>query len=164
MSESIIARFRWTRKEFIKAQQFHHRLKLRRGVLGFAQIVFGLIFVLLGTAFAFWLWEPSGSAPPYWAFLMFAAVFAFLILYDKINAWQWGRNFDKLPGANIDVEMHFSPDGIRTKSELGDGLVYWKAILKVVETSDSFMLSMSPKFFLWLPFSAFESQDGSAGS
>jgi hypothetical protein len=80
-------------------------------------------------------------------------------MFDRVNAWHWGRGFSKRLDANVQIEWQFSTEGIKAESELGKGIVYWKGFLRVVETSEGFLFYPQKNIFHWLPFSAFESPD-----
>ena len=80
-------------------------------------------------------------------------------MFDRVNAWSWGRRFGKRPDAEMEVEWEFSKKEIKTQSALGEATIQWKGFLKVVEASDGFLFYPLEKLFHWMPFSAFESPD-----
>ena len=158
MSEICKATFRFTREELIRAMLHRQRMKLRRGFLLLAKIFAVLVMLLFGMSLVVSILFPSGPSLSFWVLLPFP-VCIYCLMFDRANAWYWGRGFAKRPDANIQVEFQFSKDGMRSQTELVDATVHWKAFLRVVETSDGFLFYQHKNLFCWLPFSAFEFHD-----
>jgi hypothetical protein len=159
MAEICTAKYVWTRAEIRRGMHHHQRVKLRRPVLIFTRVFSLLLLILLATVLIAWLLLPSTSAPPFWAMGLLAVFCIYWLMFDRLNAWYWGRGFSKRRDANVQIEWQFSTEGIKAESELGKGIVYWKGFLRVVETSEGFLFYPLKNIFHWLPFSAFDSPD-----
>lgn len=159
MSEICKAKYHWTREEVRRGMLNHQRVKLRRPVLMFAKAFSVLLLLLLAAVVVAWLLLPSTSAPPFWALALLALFCIYWLMFDRVNAWYWGRSFAKRPDANVQIEWQFSIEGIKAETELGKGIIYWKTFLRVVETSEGFLFYPLKSIFHWLPFSAFDSPD-----
>ena len=159
MSVICKAKYRWTREEGISGMRHHQRVKLRRPVLMLTKVFSVLLLILLATVLVAWLLFPSTSAPPFWALALLALFCTYWLVFDRLNAWNWGRSFAKRPDANVQIEWEFSTEGVKSETELGKGIIYWKGFLRVVETTEGFLFYPLKNIFHWLPFSSFESSD-----
>jgi hypothetical protein len=156
MPNTCKAKYRWTREQLTIAMRHHQATKLRRGVVLMMKIFSIILLSLIGIVLLAWILLPSTSPPP-WS-LLFLVIFCFyLLMFDRVNAWSWGRRFEKRPDAEIEVEWEFSNKEIKTQSALGEATLQWKSFIKVVEANDRFLFYPLEKFFHWMPFSAFES-------
>ena len=136
----------------------HYRLKLRR-VLLLMKVFSAVLLAFIGVVLLAWLLLPSTSAPPFWALLLLIVFCIYLLMIDRINAWNSSRGYDKRPDANVEIEWQFSREEIKLQTELGEATAHWKSFLRVVEASDGFLFYPLQNLFHWLPFSAFESAD-----
>jgi len=158
MPETCKTKYRWTREQLTIAMQHHQATKLRRGVVLMMKIFSIVLLSFLGVALLAWILLPSTSSPP-WALLLLVIFSFYLLMFDRVNAWSWGRRFGKRPDAEMEVEWEFSKKEIRTHSALGEATLQWKSFIKVVEANDGFLFYPLENFFHWMPFSAFESPD-----
>ncbi|MFN2514395.1 MAG: YcxB family protein [Pyrinomonadaceae bacterium] len=138
--------------------QHHQATKLRRGVVLMMKIFSIVLLSFIGVVLLAWIQLPSKSAPP-WSLLLLIIFCFYLLMFDRVNAWAWGRRFGKRPDADMEIEWKFSKKGIKTQSDLGEATLQWKGFLKVVEASDGFLFYPLEKLFHWMPFSAFESPE-----
>ena len=158
MAETCRAKYRWTREQLTIAMRHHQATKLRRGVVLMMKIFSIILLSFIGVVLLAWILLPSTSAPP-WALLLLVIFCFYLLMFDRVNAWSWGRRFGKRPDADMEVEWEFSKREIKTQSALGEATIQWKGFLKVVEASDGFLFYPLEKLFHWMPFSAFESPE-----
>jgi len=161
MPETCKAKYRWTREQLTIAMQHHQATKLRRGVVLMMKIFSIILLSFIGVVLLAWILLPSPSSPssPPWALLLLVIFCVYLLMFDRVNAWSWGRRFGKRPDAEMEVEWEFSKKEIRTQSALGEATLQWRGFIKVVEANDGFLFYPLEKFFHWMPFSAFESPD-----
>jgi hypothetical protein len=158
MTETCKAKYRWTRGQLAIAMQHHQATKLRRGVVLMMKICSIILLSFIGVVLLAWILLPSTSSPP-WTLLLLIIFCFYLLMFDRVNAWSWGRRFEKRPDAEMEVEWEFSKEEIKTQSALGEATLQWKGFIKVVEANDGFLFYPLEKFFHWMPFSAFESPD-----
>lgn len=158
MPQTCKAKYRWTREELKIAMRQHQATRLRRGVVLLMKIFAIVLLSFIGLVLLAWILVPSTSAPP-WALLLLVIFCFYLLMFDRVNAWSWGRNFGKRPDADMEVEWEFSKKEIKTQSALGEATLQWRGFLKVVEASDGFLFYPIEKLFHWMPFAAFESPD-----
>lgn len=137
----------------------HQRLKLRPGVLLLIKVFSAVLLIFIGIVLLAWILFPSSSAPPFGALLLLVLFCIYWLVFDRLNAWYWGRGFARRPDANVQIEWQFSREEIKSETELGETTIRWKSLLRVVETNDGFLFYPLKNFFHWLPFSAFESPD-----
>lgn len=136
----------------------HQATKIRRGVVLTMKIVSIVLLCFVGVAFLSSLLLSPATEPP-WPLLILVAVCVYAFASDHVNAWLWGRRFEKRPDADIEIEWEFSKEEIRTGSALGATTLQWKGLAKAVEASDGFLLYPFERLFHWIPFSAFESPE-----
>jgi len=158
MPETCKAKYRWTREQLTIAMRHHQATKLRRGVALMMKIFSIILLSFIVVVLLAWILLPSTSAPP-WALLLLVIFCFYLLMFDRVNAWSWGRRFGKRPDAEMEVEWEFSKKEIKTQSALGEATLQWKGFVKVVEARDGFLFYPLEKLFHWMPFSAFESPD-----
>jgi len=158
MPETCKAKYRWTREQLTIAMRHHQATKLRRGVVLMMKIFSIVLLFLIGVVLLAWIMLPSTSAPP-WALLLLVIFCFYLLMFDRVNAWSWGRRFGKRPDADMEVEWEFSDKEIKTQTALGAATLQWKGFLRVVEASDGFLFYPLEQLFHWMPFSAFESAE-----
>jgi hypothetical protein len=158
MPETCKAKYRWTREQLTIGMRHHQATKLRRGVVLMMKIFSIVLLSFTGVVLLAWILVPSTSAPP-WALLLLVIFCFYLLMFDQVNTWSWGRRFANRPDADMEVEWEFSKKEIKTQSALGEATIQWKGFLKVVEASDGFLFYPLEKLFHWMPFSAFESPE-----
>lgn len=121
--------------------------------------IFSIVLLsFIGVLLLAWMLLPSTSSPP-WSLLLLVIFCFYLLMFDRVTAWAWGRRFGNRPDADMEVEWEFSKKEIKTQSALGEATLQWKSFLKVVEASDGFLFYPLEKLFHWMPFSAFESPE-----
>ena len=117
-----------------------------------------ILLCFVGVAFLSSLLLSPATKPP-WPLLILVAVCVYALASDRINAWLWGRRFEKRPDADIEIEWEFSKEEIKTASTLGAATFQWKGFAKAVEASDGFLFYPFERLFHWIPFSAFASPE-----
>lgn len=158
MSDICKASFRWTREELGRGRLHHLRTRLRRRFRLLLKVASGFLLALLSTILIADFLFPSGYPLTYWVLLAFPACI-WGLMFERVNAWYWGRGFAKRREANIQIDLQFSSVGMMAHSELAESTIKWKFFLRVVETSEGFLFYPHKNLFYWLPFSAFEKPD-----
>ena len=133
----------------------HHKFKLRR-VLLLMRVFSIVLLVFICAAILAWLFVPSTTAPPFWALLLLTGFSFYWLFIIQINTWNSSRGFNKRPDANSEIEWEFSVNEIKTRSELGAGIVAWKNFTKVIAAKDGFLFYPLKNLFYWIPFEAFD--------
>src|SRR6266566_3942492 len=107
MPETCKAKYRWTREQLTIAMRHHQATKLRRGVVLLMKIFSIILLSFIGIVLLAWILHPPRSTPP-GAFLLLIIFCFYLLMFDRVNAWSWGRRFGKRPDADMEVEWQFA--------------------------------------------------------
>lgn len=153
------AKYVWTPDELIQAMQQHHSVGFRKEFRILLKVTCALLlsFVLLVVIVS--LVYPYDQPAPYWSLILTSVICVYGLIYDRVNVWVWRRGFRKRPDADTLVEWVFKVDAIETKTPLGEASVRWKTFIKIVEVDDGFLFYSMEKFFHWIPFHSFDSED-----
>jgi hypothetical protein len=78
-----------------------------------------------------------------------------LVLWLRLlNSWSTRRRFRQSPSYNDDIVICLSETGMRTRSNLGETCINWKAFTKARQFPDGFLLFQGPSVFNWFPNAA----------
>ena len=157
MLEICTAKYHWTPEEWKKGALHHYGIRSR--LVLFGRVFSVLLLILLGLIVLDWIFRPSSTTPPIIAMTPLALFCIYLLIPNRFNAWYIGRGMAKRYGQSFELEFHFSEDEVKSRSDLGEATTKWRIFVKIVETSDGFLLYYFKNSFTWLPYSAFESQD-----
>ena len=145
----MIVNFQFTVDDYLNAFRAHYR----KGASAFTRwmlrlvLVVGVLFLLLSVLFVITGQRALNVVlPPF----LFGAV------------WTWAgmgntyllsarSQFAKNPVLREPRRIEFSDDGVKTDSGIASSKVSWKAILRYVESSDTFLLYTSPACFAIVP-------------
>jgi hypothetical protein len=146
MPETCKAKYRWTREQLTIAMRHHQATKLRRGVVLMMKIFSIVLLSFIGVVLLAWMLLPSTSTPP-WGVLLLVIFCIYLLMFDRVNGWSWGRRFAKRPDADMEVEWEFSKKEIKTQSDVGEATLQWKGFLKVLkQVTDFFSTRLKSSF------------------
>ena len=104
-------------------------------------------------------WATLDSTGFPWPVPLLGLFGAYLLMFERTNAWLFARRLLKRTDDGMEVELEFSRNGIKLETPLVETTVKWKGLVKVVDVNDGFLLYPLTNFFHWVPFSAFESAD-----
>jgi hypothetical protein len=149
MSSPIVASFRWSKDEFLRAQ---HRAighsRLARLVYWFTTAA-GAVILLIAVLS---LYQHSMSWPGFLFMVLFSALFFAMPLFSRRAALKlYAQKADR----DMEVIWNISEDGIRSKTPLALSENAWAFFQKAIRTREGFLLYPNPHQFHWLPMHAF---------
>ena len=148
----------WSEDQFLRSMQ-HHEGVTRALTLGpvVTALMSGVLLLLL--ALSWWILIGSGFEASAWRSALIAtAIAAYWLWAVQFKAWRRRRYFEQQVSANSVVRWEFSSGHIKAESSFSKSESEWKALSKILEASDGFLLYTYPKnMFFWQPFSGFAS-------
>jgi hypothetical protein len=149
MSTPIVASFRWSKDEFLRAQRYaigHSRLAR---LVYFFTTAAGAVILLIG---ALSLYEHSMAWAGFLFMVLFSALFFAMPLFSRRAALQlYAQKADR----DMEVTWNISEDCIRSKTPLALSENAWALFHKAIRTREGFLLYPNTRMFHWLPMHAF---------
>jgi hypothetical protein len=153
MTETITARYRWTADELVRAQRWH----LRRRTPRYRGVVIWVLMV--GFSFADIRAFAVGDIGTGYEMIGIPVFLLIYVVLIALNPWLSRRQYRKRPDVDCEVEYIVSPDGFRTRTDLGTNEHTWALLTEVVKTPEGYLYYWLPQVFYWLPRHAFASDD-----
>jgi hypothetical protein len=149
MGLPIVATYRWSKDEFLRAQRHaigHSRLA--RMVYWFTTAA-GAVILLAGVVS---LYQHSMAWPGFLFMVLFSALFFAMPLFSRRAAL---KLYAQKPDRDMEVTWTISEDGIRSKTPLALSENAWAFFQKAIRTREGFLLYPNTRMFYWLPMHAF---------
>lgn len=160
MSQSCRASYKFTKDELVASMTAHYGGGIRTGIRLFATFFFSLFLILAIIGSLIIAFDERDDGPRVLISFVCAALFSiFFIVFINCRRWWWLRGFSSRPGADGTIEWEFEDSVIRTTSELGESSSLWQSFHRIVKTDKGFLFYVLKNVFVWIPFSAFESQE-----
>jgi hypothetical protein len=145
----MIVNFQFTLDDYRNAVRTHYRKgasAYRRWMLRLV-LVIGVLLLLAGILMVITRQGPLTTAlPP----LFLGAAWTW-IGTGKIYLLSARNQFVKIPAVRGPRRVEFSDDGVNTDAGIASSQLSWKALLRYVESSDTFLLYTSPGCFAIVP-------------
>lgn len=159
----VRASFHWTEEEYKRIVQHQQRRIMRPVFRYFAGGILMLMFLILVSV----LIQSAQSSGPkkdqgelVWvaAFFLYSALG--VVFEEKVILYFGLRAFRARKDANVLVQWEFDSERLHQATDTGLRADFpWQIVHQVTEVSDGFLIAV-PKQFFWVPFSAFEQEEG----
>lgn len=149
MIAPIIASFRWTRDEFLRAQRHAVRHSLQGQIVIWGTRLAGVLILFSGLATTY---QHGVAWVGYAITVLFSAFFFSIPLFARRAALKF---YARKPDRDMLVTWEISESGIRTGTELATSENSWAFFQKVRRLRQGFLIYPNTHIFHWLPLHAF---------
>jgi hypothetical protein len=153
MTAPIIASFRWSKDEFLRAQRLAVRhFPQGRMILRVTRVI-GTLILLCGV-FNFYRHTVGWFG---FCYIMLFALFFFSMPFFTRRAAL--KLYAQKPDRDMEVKFEISEERVRMGSELASAENSWELFQRIIRGHDGFLIYQSGNLFHWLPLHAFQSAD-----
>jgi len=153
MDTPIIASYRFTKEEYLRAQRFAVRHSVHGRLIYRITTIIGVIIVLSGIAS---VWNHTVGWIGLLYTLIIGGVFFSMPLFARRTAL---KLYAQDPNRDREVKWQISDERVVFKTELTAAENSWASFLRVIRVRDGFLLYPNDRAFNWLPSHAFQAPE-----